>query len=89
MRGSLTQTKQVADIVDYCNWMAYRLHAVTRDDFLGWVWWIKDNVAWRKYSPDGDEEQEAAHQTLASVCEAVDLWEGPRCNHGLMMYMGS
>ena len=35
MRGSLTQTKEVADIVDLCSWMTYRLHAVAGDDFLG------------------------------------------------------
>ena len=89
MRGYLTLTKQVADIVDFCSWMTYRLHAVTGDDFLGWVRWINDNVVWRKYSPDSDEERESAYQNLASVCEAVDLWEGPRCKHGFMMYMGS
>ena len=72
LRGDLRKTKQVGGIIDGFSWMAYRLSAITGDDFFVWVRWIIDTVAWRKDALGGEDAQEAAHPSLALVCAEAD-----------------
>ena len=75
-------TKHVADIIDDFSWMAYRLATTTGSNFSVWVQWNTDTAAWRKGALIGGEQHEAAHQSLAKLCEDALPLEGPRYKLG-------
>lgn len=75
-------SQQMSTIIDAFSWLTYHLHTKTGANFLMWVKWIKDAVAWRQCQEEGRVDD--ASQNLQAICAEHDPSEPPRHKMGVL-----